>query len=165
MSEIRHGEQALEIDPAGLHPDAGIVFIGRVRSPHHEHQHCPRNMAAAHENPQPADIVIDPAYWEGLAGLEGYSHAIVLTWLDRSRRDLIIQKPRHASQPRGVFATRSPVRPNPVGVHVVQLRSIDRQAGILNLTAIDVLDGTPVIDVKPYYASTDAVAGAAHDKT
>ena len=71
-----------------------------------------------------------------------------------------MQKPRHADAPRGVFALRSPARPNPVGLHIAALRGIDHGAGIVRLEAIDVLDGTPVIDIKPYYASTDAIPDA-----
>lgn len=160
MSEIRSGEVSLAVDPAAGPGDAGIVFIGRVRSRHGKREDCPKNMAAARENALPASVEIAMPYREGLAGLEGFSHAIVLTWLDRSRRDLIVQKPHHANEPRGVFSLRSPVRPNPVGLHVVELQSLDMANGILHLTAIDVLDGTPVIDVKPYYASTDAIPHA-----
>ena len=103
---------------------------------------------------------IDPLYRPGLEGLEGFSDVAVLTWLDRSPRDLIVQKPRHAAQARGVFALRSPARPNPVGLHVVRLLAVDAASGLLRLEAIDVLDGTPVIDVKPYYAATDAIPDA-----
>jgi tRNA (Thr-GGU) A37 N-methylase len=67
-----------------------------------------------------------------------------------------VQKPRHAAEPKGVFSLRSPARPNPVGLHVAKLVALDIEAGRIGIDAIDVLDGTPVIDIKPYYASTDA---------
>jgi len=156
----REGERALPFDPAAMAPDAGIVFIGRVVSPWTDRADCPRNMAAARERDKPASLIIDPAYREGLSGLDGLSHLVLLTWLDRGRRDLIVQKPRHASAPRGVFSLRSPVRPNPIGLHVVALTGIDLVQGILTIDAIDVLDGTPILDLKPYYASTDAVPDA-----
>lgn len=158
--ERREGERALPFDPAQLEPDAGVVFIGLVRSPWLSREECPKNMAAAREAARPASIEMDRRYCEGLHGLAGYSHIAVLTWLDRAPRNLIIQKPRHATDPKGVFALRSPARPNPIGLHIVRLVSFDAEAGILALEAIDALDGTPVIDIKPYFASTDAVPDA-----
>lgn len=156
----REGEVALAVDPAGLEPDAGIVFIGRVNSPWRHKDDCPKNMAQAHERGGGASIEIAEPYRQGLDGLEAFGHVVVLTWLDRARRDLVVQHPRHAERARGVFSLRSPVRPNPIGLHVVRLEAVDRQTGRLSLAAIDVLDGTPVIDVKPYYASVDAVGDA-----
>lgn len=158
----RDGEIALPFDPADLPGDASLVFIGRVASPWTDRADCPKNMAAAREAGRPAAVYIDAAYRAGLAGLEAVSHICLLTWLDRAPRDLIVQKPRHAETPRGTFALRSPARPNPVGLHVVRLTGVDAAAGILHLEAIDVLDGTPVIDVKPYYASTNSMPDAAN---
>jgi tRNA-Thr(GGU) m(6)t(6)A37 methyltransferase TsaA len=160
MTEKRPGEIELPFDPQETAWDARLVFIGRVRSPWTDRQHCPKNMAAARATGAPAAVEIDAAWREGLAGLENVSHVAILTWLDRSARNLIVQQPRHAKSPRGVFALRSPARPNPVGLHIVRLTGIDLVTGLLHLEAIDVLDGTPVIDVKPYYASTDAVPEA-----
>jgi tRNA-Thr(GGU) m(6)t(6)A37 methyltransferase TsaA len=117
-------------------------------------------MAQARERAAPASVEVAPDYRPGLAGLEGASHVAILTWLDRSARNLIVQKPRHAPRPKGVFALRSPARPNPVGLHIARLSGVDLDAGVLTLEAIDVLDGTPVIDIKPYYASTDSVPEA-----
>ena len=160
MNQKRDGEIELDFDPADLAMDAGVVFIGRVRSPWSDREDCPKNMAAARERGVPATVEIDEAWRGGLAGLERVSHVALLTWLDRAPRNLIVQKPRHASQPRGVFALRSPARPNPIGLHVARLVGLDQAAGTLTIEAIDVLDGTPVVDVKPYYASTDAVPDA-----
>lgn len=160
MSDIREGEITLPFDPAIMADDASLVFIGRVSSPWLSRSECPKNMRAATELGQPARIQIDAQWCEGLRGLEAASHLIVLTWLDRAPRNLIVQKPRHASEPRGTFALRSPARPNPIGVHVVCMTSHDFAAGLIELKAIDVLDGTPVIDVKPYYASSDAISEA-----
>ncbi len=158
--EAREGEVALDADPARLAGDDHVVFVGHVESPWTERVECPKNMAEARTRGGGGRVLVDEAYRPGLDGLEGYSHAIVLTWFDRARRDLIVQKPRHAERPRGTFALRSPVRPNPIGVHVVRLVSVDAAAGILDLEAIDLLDGTPVVDIKPYFASTDAIPDA-----
>ena len=154
----REGEKALGFDPAALAPDAGVVFIGEVRSPWTQRADCPRNMREARERGLPASVEIDEAYAEGLNGLERFSHVVVLTWLDGARRDLIVQRPRHAESARGTFSLRSPVRPNPVGLHVARLLGISGTT--LTLEGIDALDGTPVIDVKPYFASTDSIADA-----
>ena len=159
-SGIRDGETRLLADPAEMPADAHLVFIGRVRSPWTTREGCPKNMAAAREKGGGATVEIDPLFRPGLDGIEAFSHVALLTWLDRSPRDLIVQKPRHAAQARGVFALRSPARPNPVGLHVVRLLAVDAASGLLRLEAIDVLDGTPVVDVKPYYASTDAIPDA-----
>ncbi|MDN5928240.1 MAG: tRNA (N6-threonylcarbamoyladenosine(37)-N6)-methyltransferase TrmO [Hyphomicrobiales bacterium] len=160
MTEKREGEVELAIDPANLPADGHVVFIGHIRSPWISREECPKNMARARERGIPATVEVTSDYRPGLAGLEGASHVAILTWLDRSARNLIVQKPRHAPHPKGVFALRSPARPNPVGLHVARLTGVDIGAGILTLDAIDVLDGTPVIDIKPYYASTDSVPEA-----
>ncbi|TWG93322.1 tRNA-Thr(GGU) m(6)t(6)A37 methyltransferase TsaA [Mesorhizobium sp. J18] len=161
----REGEIALDFDPAKAAPDAGLVFIGGVVSPWKTREDCPKNMAAARERGLPASIEIARPYRHGLAGLEGFSHVAVLTWLQHAPRNLIIQKPRHAGRPKGVFALRSPARPNPIGLHIARLTALDMEEGILGLDAIDALDGTPVIDVKPYFASVDAYPDATRPET
>lgn len=154
----REGERALPFDPAGLQADTGVVFIGRIRSPWTDRAECPKNMLEARERGRPATVEIDLAYAEGLSGLERFSHIVLLTWLHGARRDLIVQKPRHAEAARGTFSLRSPVRPNPIGLHVARLLGVD--GATLTIEGIDVLDGTPVVDVKPYFASTDSVPDA-----
>ena len=138
--EVRNGERRLALDPASMPPDAGLVFIGRVASPWLRREDCPKNIAQARERGAPAEIHVDPAFRDGLDGLAVCSHLVLLTWLDRAPRDLIVQKPRHAEAPRGTFALRSPVRPNPVGLHVCAILSVDVEAGIVAVDAIDVLD-------------------------
>lgn len=160
MYEAREGEIALAQDPAAIPGDAHVVFIGRIRSPWRRKEDCPKNMNAARAAGQPATLQIEPPFRPGLAGLAGASHVILLTWFDRSPRNLIVQKPRHATEAKGVFALRSPARPNPVGLHVAALVSLDPAAGLLALDAIDVLDGTPVIDLKPYFATVDSFPDA-----
>lgn len=160
MLELRDNEKAMAVDPATLAGDGHIVFIGHVLSPWVQRADCPKNMRAAVETGQRASLAIDAPYREGLLGLEGYSHAHILTWLDRVPRNLIIQKPRHSSEAKGVFALRSPIRPNSIGLHTVKLLAVDAATGRLELEAIDALDGTPVIDIKPYFPSVDAIADA-----
>jgi tRNA-Thr(GGU) m(6)t(6)A37 methyltransferase TsaA len=160
MFEMREGEQRLDIDPASMPPDGHVVFIGRIASPWTAREACPKNMRAARETGQGATLQVDAAYRDGLRGLERASHVVILTWLHHAPRNLIVQKPRHAAEAKGVFALRSPARPNPVGLHVARLLSIDAVSGRLHLDAIDVLDGTPVIDLKPYFPSVDAIPEA-----
>jgi tRNA-Thr(GGU) m(6)t(6)A37 methyltransferase TsaA len=160
MSDPREGEETLDFDPAALAGDGHVVFIGRLNSPWKSREDCPKNMAAARALCKPATIEIGAPYRRGLAGLERFSHVIVFTWLDRARRDLIVQNPRHAQEPRGTFALRSPVRPNPVGIHAAKLVSLDVERGHLTIDAIDVLDGTPIIDLKPYFVSNDSIPDA-----
>lgn len=160
MFETRSGEKLLETDPADMPADGRVVFIGRIASPWTTRETCPKNMRAARETGQPAVLTIDRTYRDGLLGLERASHVIILSWLHHATRQLIVQKPRHAAEPKGVFSLRSPARPNPVGLHIAKLVALDIDTGRIDLDGIDVLDGTPVIDIKPYFASTDAFADA-----
>lgn len=160
MFEQREGEVALAGDPASDANDASLVFIGHIASPWKLREECPKNMDAARERGGGATVTIDQLYRPGLAGLAGFSHVVILSWFEKAPRNLIVQKPRHASEAKGVFALRSPARPNPVGMHVARIVALDADAGTIELDAIDALDGTPVIDLKPYFASVDAFPDA-----
>lgn len=117
-------------------------------------------MCEAAEHGGAATLHIDEPYRAALAGLDRASHVIVLGWFDRAHRDRLIQQPRHLARPVGAFALRSPDRPNPIGVSVARLVALDVAAGRVTLEALDWLDGTPVLDIKPYFASVDSVPGA-----
>jgi len=117
-------------------------------------------MREARQRGQTATVEIAEPYRAGLAGLERASHVVILSWFDRAARDLIAQKPRHAERTSGTFALRSPARPNPIGLHVAKLVSLDLKAGVLVVDGIDVLDATPLVDVKPYFASIDSFPDA-----
>jgi tRNA-Thr(GGU) m(6)t(6)A37 methyltransferase TsaA len=149
----RAGEIAIPL-PADF--DAGLHFIGRIRTPWRTREECPKNSVAG--GGVLARIEIDLAYAAGLKDIALYSHLIALYWLDEARRDLAVQVPGHLGLPRGVFALRSPVRPNPIGLSVVELVSVDGL--VLTIRNIDCRDGTPLIDLKPYFASTDSVPDA-----
>lgn len=136
--------------------DAALIFIGRIRTPWASIKDCPKN--TADRRGVEAMLEVDPPFDAGLKDLHLLSHVIVLYWLDRSRRDLIIQAPRHAPEPRGVFALRSPVRPNPIGHAVSEVVRVEGNRVIIR--NIDCVDGTPLIDIKPYFASTDSVPDA-----
>src|SRR5690606_20084782 len=133
MFEAREGEIALADDPAAMAADARLVFIGSIRSPWKTRADSPKNMAAARASGEQASLEIEPQYRPGLAGLSGTSHVVILSWLGFAPRNLIVQHPRHAAAPKGVFALRSPARPNPVGLHVARLVALDAEAGLLTL--------------------------------
>ncbi|EAU40664.1 hypothetical protein FP2506_03019 [Fulvimarina pelagi HTCC2506] len=135
--------------------DAGLRFIGRIESPWKQRRDCPKNLRQARERDEAAAVQIFPPFEEALTGIESGAHVILLSFLDRAERHLALQMPRHAEAPRGTFSLRSPVRPNPIGLHLVKLLSVDQTAGRLEIDAVDVLDGTPLIDIKPYLASVD----------
>ena len=155
--EKRPGEIAAAVDPAEAADDARLIFIGRIRSPWNEQSGCPKNLRKARERDQHARMEIDPPWRAGLGGLDTGSHVIVLYWMDRARRDLIVQNPKHTEGPRGVFSLRSPIRPNPIGLAVVKVLALDKERGRIEIDAIDCLDGTPVLDIKPYIPANDAV--------
>lgn len=153
---IRPGEIAVSL-PERF--DAQLFFIGRIRTPWTRRQDCPHNAREARERGDVCVVKVDARYAAALKDVAGCSHLIVLYWMNEARRDLVQQMPQHATEPRGTFALRSPVRPNPVALSVVQLVKLEGTA--LSVVGLDCLDNTPLIDIKPYFASTDAVPEAA----
>jgi tRNA-Thr(GGU) m(6)t(6)A37 methyltransferase TsaA len=149
---LREGEIAAEL-PERF--DASLYYIGRIRTPWQRREDCPKN---PRETDAVCTIVVDPRWVEGLQGLESVSHVVVLYWMDQARRDLVLQAPHHYSERRGTFALRSPVRPNPIAVSVARLVRVDRNE--LSVVGLDCLDDTPLLDLKPYFASTDSVPDA-----
>ena len=149
---IREGEVAVEL-PERF--DASLYFIGRIRTPWTDRENCPKN---ARESDAICTIEVDPRWAPALRGVETCTHLVVLYWMDRSRRDLVIQVPRHYGVGRGTFALRSPARPNPIAMSVARLIGVDGSR--LSVSGLDCLDGTPLLDIKPYFASTDSVAEA-----
>ncbi len=135
--------------------------IGRLRTPFATLKDCPRN---GRKIQPPPDCIaeVDAAFQEGLKDIETFSHLILLYWLG-PQPDLLTISPNFAKtagdrQPHGIFATRTPVRPNPIGLSVVSLHGID--GGHLTVRNLDCRDGTPLLDIKPYLPSTDLEPGA-----
>ena len=120
--------------------------IGVIHSPFKDRTGIPRQAAMAPEIT--AKIEIFDEYVDGLSDLEGFSHIIVIFYLHLIQKGSLKAHPPSDNQERGVFATRSPSRPNPIGISIVRLESIDRN--ILNISRVDMVDGTPVLDIKPY---------------
>jgi tRNA-Thr(GGU) m(6)t(6)A37 methyltransferase TsaA len=123
-----------------------VVPIGRVESPLTDKATAPKQ---GHEGSPEAWLVFEPAVLEGLDGIAAGDEVILLTWLDRADRDVLRVHPRDdASNPmRGVFNTRSADRPNPIGLHQVQIVAID--GGRMRVRNLEALDGTPIVDLKP----------------
>ena len=149
---IREGEVAVALPD---HFDAQLYFIGRARTPWTRREQCPKN---ARESDAVCTLEIDRRFTAALTGVETCTHLLVLYWMDKSRRDLVLQAPRHYGELRGTFALRSPARPNPIATSVARLVEVDGTR--LSVVGIDCLDGTPLIDIKPYFASTDSVPDA-----
>jgi tRNA-Thr(GGU) m(6)t(6)A37 methyltransferase TsaA len=145
---LREGEIAVELPPQF---DAALYFIGRIHTPWKTRAACPKN---GRETSEVCVIDLDQRWVAGLAGLETVSHVLVLYWMDQARRDLVLQSPRHYHERRGTFALRSPVRPNPIAASVARLVRIEGSK--LSVVGLDCIDNTPLLDIKPYFASTDS---------
>ncbi len=123
--------------------------IGTVKSPYRNTKDIPKGLGVKHEAEGILEIL--PKYEPGLTDVEGFSHLFVLWVFDRSEGYELIGKPPIDTEPHGVFATRSPRRPNPIGLTVVQL--LRRQGPSLHVRGVDMLDATPILDLKPYLSS------------
>ncbi len=102
-------------------------------------------------------VVVFEDYHPGLKDLDGFSHIILLYHFHRSRSFNLHVVPFMDSEPRGLFATRAPKRPNPIGLSIVQLDKIEE--GVLHIQNVDILNGTPLLDIKPYVPEFDAQTG------
>jgi tRNA-Thr(GGU) m(6)t(6)A37 methyltransferase TsaA len=132
--------------------------IGSLETPWATPAECPRN--GRQPDPAPACLVtVDPAFRDGLLAIEGFSHLILLYWLDAVTAAELVFTPPFDPQPRGVFATRGPRRPNPIGLSVVAFDGFDA-SGRLRVRYLDCVNGTPLLDIKPYLPTTDAEPSA-----
>jgi tRNA (adenine37-N6)-methyltransferase len=124
--------------------------IGYVRSPYKNTSEIPKGLGAKHDAEGTFELL--PEFAAGLADIEGFSHLFVLWVIDKSVDfDLIATPPSDEGRRHGVFATRSPRRPNPIGLTVVELLGHD--GANLRVRGVDMLDGTPILDIKPYLSS------------
>jgi tRNA (adenine37-N6)-methyltransferase len=120
--------------------------IGFVKSPYNSPNEVPKGLGAKHSAEGVLSIL--PEFEVGLSDIEGFSHLFVLWEFDRSSGFELLGTPPSDNRPHGVFATRSPRRPNPIGLTVVEL--IQRDGSELHVLGIDMLNGTPILDIKPY---------------
>jgi len=123
--------------------------IGSVRSGYHNTREIPKGCGAKHDAEGVLEIL--PEFEAGLLDVEGFSHLFVLWMFDRSEGFALVGTPPTDDRPHGVFATRSPRRPNPIGLTVVEL--LRREGPRLHVRGVDMLDGTPILDIKPYLSS------------
>ena len=125
--------------------------IGVIRTPFAQPEGMPIQSAGAAGARGRVEVL--PEFSEGLNDLDGFSHVILLYYFHRSAETCLTVTPFLDSRPRGLFATRAPSRPNPIGLSVVKLVSVDRN--VLQVTHVDMLDNTPLLDIKPYVPQFD----------
>jgi tRNA-Thr(GGU) m(6)t(6)A37 methyltransferase TsaA len=134
------------MDPVTYQP------IGTIRSPHRDLQGMPIQPSGARGVRGHIDLL--PELASGLQDLEGFSHLLLIYHFHQARECQLVVHPFLDDRPHGVFATRAPNRPNPIGLSVVRLEGI--QGPRLEISNVDVLDGTPLLDIKPYVPAFDA---------
>jgi tRNA-Thr(GGU) m(6)t(6)A37 methyltransferase TsaA len=127
-------------------PHYEVLPIGWVESPLTDRAQAPRQ---GDEGAPPAWLAFEPDVAEGIRDLRAGTEVMVLTWLDRAHRDVLVTHPRDdpKSRPLGVFSTRSPDRPNPVGLHRVRVIAVEGLRILVH--GLEAIDGTPLVDVKP----------------
>lgn len=126
--------------------------IGIIHSPFRQPAGTPVQSAAAERIV--GSVEVFPQFTAGLKDLEGFSHILLLYYFHRAGPPALHVTPFLDDQPHGIFATRAPARPNPIGISVVRLLAID--GGTLHVAELDVLDGTPLLDIKPYVPEFDS---------
>jgi tRNA-Thr(GGU) m(6)t(6)A37 methyltransferase TsaA len=137
--------------PADGTPDAPLLLrpVGFVRSTFTDTAQIPKGPGARHSEEGTLEIL--PEYAAGLQDIEGFSHLYVIWAFHKATESALITQPPTDDRPHGVFATRSPHRPNPVGLTTVEL--LGRDGRRLRVRGLDMLDGTPILDLKPYLSS------------
>jgi len=138
------------MNTAEVHP------IGIVRSPYQNRGDAPRQGRFTPDTEM--DIEIFEDYQNGVGDFAGISHIFVLLWFDRSSRHTLSTIPSYATERRPIFATRSPDRPNPIGIDIGKIIRVTGRT--IRVAGLDALDGTPVLDIKPYVPSIDAIPDA-----
>ncbi len=123
--------------------------IGVVRSPYKDTKDIPKGPGAKHD--AEGVLEIKEQFAAGLTDIEGFSHLFVIWVFDRSEGYELMGKPPTDDRPHGVFSTRSPRRPNPIGLTVVEV--LGREGNRVRVRGVDMLDGTPILDIKPYMSS------------
>ena len=140
-SGLREGEVAVEM-PKNF--DAGLIFIGRIRTPWKSREDTPRQ--GSHTGPVCRLEIFEP-WAPAIKGVDFYNHLEVIYWLHHSMRNLVLQSPKKNGLTRGTFSLRSPVRPNPIGTSIV--RQVGIEGSTVLVRGLDCLDETPLIDLKP----------------
>ena len=139
---LRPGEEVTDLPEAR---DAALIFIGRIETPWATRAECPRR--GDPENGPDCTVLLDERWRPALKGIAVGGRLQLLYWMDRARRDLVIQAPSHRDETLGTFALRSPNRPNPIASSTVHLLAIDGRR--LTVRGLDCVSGTPLLDIKP----------------
>lgn len=147
---LRHGE-ARTMERKGGKKRFFLIPIGVLRTPFKQTEDCPFQGSKAGAR---GEILLSKQFVSGLKDLKGISHLFLLTFMDRARRDRLQTITPYGPESHGVFATRSPHRPNPIGLSVVELIRVEGRRILVR--GVDAVDGTPVIDIKPYNPEIDA---------
>jgi len=140
-TDVRDGEETIRT-PQEF--QAGLWFIGSIRTPWKTRRECPRRGDL--DGPV-CRIVVDEPWRRALQGLGRHSHLHVLYWMHEARRDLVTQKPNHTGVASGTFTIRSPNRPNPIAVSIVEVVELHDDG--VSVRGLDCLDGTTLVDLKP----------------
>jgi len=130
----------------------GLRVIGRIHTPFVDAAGTP--IQPGYSGGAEGRVVVDDRYAGALDDLDGFERVWLVYWMDRAAAFKPHVLPYRDNQPRGLFATRSPCRPNPIGLSAVRL--LDRDGSVLRVADLDILDGTPLVDIKPYVAEFDA---------
>lgn len=130
--------------------------IGVIHTPFSSREGMPRSTSQAAG--EQGTVHVFEEFRDGLKDLEGFSHVILIWELHRSEGFHLEALPPNQMEPKGVFATRSPHRPNPIGLSIVELLRIEE--GVMHVERVDMLDGTPLLDIKPYIPASDCVIDA-----
>ncbi|MCC6697077.1 MAG: tRNA (N6-threonylcarbamoyladenosine(37)-N6)-methyltransferase TrmO [Candidatus Hydrogenedentes bacterium] len=128
-------------------------YIGVVWSEHHRQEETP--IQPVYANDCAGQVEVFPEYAAGLQDIEEFSHVYLLYHLHQARPTQLVVRPFLQDADHGVFATRAPCRPNPIGLSIVRL--IARDGNVLHVAGVDVLNGTPLLDIKPYTARFDCI--------
>jgi len=144
-NDLRPGEETVELP---RRTDAGVYFIGMIRTPWRTRRECPKR--GDPDNGPVCTIEVAERWRDGLAGLARHKRIQVLYWMHEARRDLVRQTP-FQRETTGTFALRSPARPNPIASSYVELIGVN--GNVLEVRGLDCLDGTPLIDLKPEFGA------------
>ncbi len=123
---------------------ANLKFIGKIETPFHTIDECPRNISV--DGPE-CKLILEKEYTAGLSGLVNGQEILILYWLGEADRSILQQNSRRTGKPAGVFAIRTPNRPNPIGAAVIRIEKISGNE--IFIKGLDCLNGTPLVDIKP----------------
>ncbi|OPX71210.1 MAG: S-adenosyl-L-methionine-binding protein [Methanoregulaceae archaeon PtaB.Bin108] len=129
--------------------------VGIVYSPYKRQGEAPRQ---GRDSPVISTLEIFPPYIPALGTMDGISHIWVLYWMDRAERDLLLARRSDWKEPRPVFSIRSPARPNPIALSIGTIQSVS--GGTITVSGLEALDGSPILDIKPYIHSLDCIPTA-----